>query len=679
MAISLGIDTGGTYTDVVVLDDKCGVVGKAKTLTTKHDLAVGIQNTVEAALPDPPPNIQLVSLSSTLATNAIVEGKRSPICLLLIGYDLDMMDMTNFTTDLKRVIDKKTVVFIQGGHTVTGEEQAPLDISAVRRAILTYAPHVASFAISGFFGVRNPTHELRVKRLVRRLTELPVTCGHELTTHLHAPRRALTVAMNAQLIPLMQQLILGVSKTLNSLGIRAPLMIVKGDGSLMDAKMALERPIETILSGPAASVAGTRHLSNVEDGFVVDIGGTTTDIAVIHNGHPVLNPEGAWVGDRQTMVEAVDVRTTGLGGDSEVCLDEASKLYVGPRRVVPLCLLAKQYPAVLDALCSQLKRYEDGSTINTDVGHFVLRQRPLRIGQSSSSTKQEIWRLLNDSDGLISLSQLLDGVKYPFRHRHCLDELMEQDIVVASAFTPTDAVHVLGQYRCGSVEAAKLGATLWARRLDISKQEFCERVVRQVVVQTEHAVIASALAEEGGLTLKSSDIVGRLLINRALSINNGGVLSATISLRYPIVGIGAPVTTYLPPVAEQLNTSLCIPEHAEVANAIGAVASGVVQTVCILIKPVDAGSAYRVHLPFGVRDFPQLADAVTYTKRVARRVARHRAYQAGASVVKVCCEQHDRTVMISGNQCYIEIEVIATAVGRPQLKDKATVIAPHPI
>jgi len=441
--------------------------------------------------------------------------------------------------------------------------------------------------------VHNPTHELRLKRLVRRLTGLPVTCGHELTTHLHAPRRALTVALNARLISLLQQLILGVRQMLITRDVHAPLMVVRGDGSLMAAKMALEQPVETILSGPAASVIGAGYLSQVGNAFVIDMGGTTTDIATLRNGRPVLNLEGAWVGGQRTMIEAVDVHTTGLGGDSEVRLDEIRNLCVGPRRVIPL----------------------------------------------STPTQQEILRFL--SHGPVPTSQLLGGSPI---YRRYLDELVERGLVVTSAFTPTDAVHVLGQYRCGSVEAAELGAELWARRLGISGREFCKRVVRQVIVQAGRAMIASALAEEGGLTLGSQDSVGRLFIDRALGANNGGNLSVTFSIRRPLIGIGAPVDTYLPSVAEQLHT------------------------LRVLIRPLHGGNAYRAHLPFGVRDFQQLADAITYAKNVARRLAQDRAHRAGSSLVQVHIGHHDRTAQVGSERLYIETEVSATAVGHPQLK-----------
>ena len=130
-------------------------------------------------------------------------------------------------------------------------------------------------------------------------------------------------------------------------GVRAPLMVVKGDGSLVSAEFALARPVETILSGPAASVVGARHLAGEEDVVVADMGGTTTDIALLTDGLPVLDREGATVAGWRTMVEAIAVHTYGLGGDSEVHR-AGNDILVGPRRLVPLSLLCQQYPAMLE-------------------------------------------------------------------------------------------------------------------------------------------------------------------------------------------------------------------------------------------------------------------------------------------------------------------------------------------
>ena len=282
MPVLLGIDTGGTYTDAVLFDEDHGVIGSAKSLTTKHDLSIGVSKAAGAVLPEDPSLIRLVSISTTLATNAIVEGHGNPVCLILIGQRADALERSR----LGQIMAADPVVFVSGGHSAGGVERQPLDIETVRSAVLAHAPRVSAFAVAGHFAVRNAGHEETVRDLIYELTDLPVTCSHELTTNLDAPRRALTAVLNARLIPVLQELIRVVERMLETHRIHAPLMVVMGDGSLKSAQTALVRPVETILSGPAASVVGARYLCGERDGYVVDIGGTTTDIALLKGGWP---------------------------------------------------------------------------------------------------------------------------------------------------------------------------------------------------------------------------------------------------------------------------------------------------------------------------------------------------------------------------------------------------------
>ncbi len=668
MAVLLGIDTGGTYTDAVLYDEQKGVVSSAKALTTKHDLSIGIRNALEAVLPRPLPDIGLVSLSTTLATNAIVEGQTSPICLLLLGYSSDALKRAG----LGQALGNDPVVFIDGGHTLTGQEQMPLDLEAARQAILTYAPQVSAFAISGYFAVLNPAHELAVRDLARELTGLPVSCGHELTSNLHAPRRALTVALNARLIPLLQQLILSVNDMLAEKAIQAPLMVVKGDGSLIEALLALERPVETILSGPAASVVGARHLSGASDVFVVDMGGTTTDIALLHSDRPVLNVAGATVSGWQTMVEAIAIQTSGLGGDSEIRWDEKEGLVVGPRRVVPLSLLAYEQPQVLDILHRQLAK----ETVGPYTGRFALRQRQLSHGQNSLNPEQRaVWEAL--AAGPTPLESLFRTAFQAYSWQRALDQLVEWGLVVISSFTPTDAAHVLGHYRAWSVEAAELGARLWRRRILAlpaigDEGEFCRQVMRQVTVQLGRALVSAALAQTDKVDLNGSGPCRHVFVDRALTGQNEteALVDVALTLHRPLVAIGAPVGTYYPAVAERLHTQLYIPPHAEVANAVGAVVGSVIQRVRVLIKPLPDEAGFRLHSPTGVQDFTELEEAADNAIEAARLLAEDRARRAGATEVQVQVRREDRIYQppdSSGQALYLETEVIAAAVGRPKL------------
>ena len=675
MALLLGIDTGGTYTDAVLYDQEAGVLAAAKALTTKHDLAQGVAEAARAVLPDPAPEIGLVALSTTLATNAVVEGHGRRVCLLLVGFDESALERAS----LRQALGDDPVVFLTGGHTGHGEEQAPLDLAAARAAIEAHAEDVAAFAITGHFAVRNPAHERALRELVRSLTDKPVTCGHELSSDLDAPRRALTALLNARLIPLLQELVVSVRGFLESQGIRAPLMVVKGDGSLIAAEAALGRPIETVLSGPAASAVGARALSGEADVVIADMGGTTTDIAVLRGGQPLLRRDGANVGGWRTMVEAVAVHTVGLGGDSEVGLDREAGLRVGPRRSVPLALLALQHPAMLEHLRAQAEtppRGEHG-------GRFALRLRALDPAGAASLRKAErrIWELL--AEGPLPLSAVVGN----YLDGRALERLVYGGLAVLSGFTPSDAAHVLGLQRGWSLEAARHGAVIWARAAGelaaagagralkgfsaADPEGFCRAVVAQVTRQGCEAIATAVLAEEGsGEPVRArARGLGARLVEKALggTGQGGGLLAVSFRLEAPLVAIGAPAATYFPAIAERLNTRLVVPPHAGVCNAVGAVASGVLQRVSLLIT-APAEGRYRLHLAEGTRDFTDLEDAAASASAAAEKAAAEHARLAGAAEVVVEVERRDRIAPSpDGIKTFIDSTVTARAAGRPRL------------
>ncbi len=671
MTVVLGIDTGGTYTDAVLVDHASGAVMiGAKALTTRHDLSVGIKEAVAAVFDEQtvsPADVGLVGLSTTLATNAIVEGQGSPVCLLLIGYDPALIRQYGFERDLVT----QDVVYLRGGHDGAGNEVEPLDEAAARHAILARRDQVEAFAVSGYFGVRNPAHELRVRALVEELTvpvhgqPLPVTCGHELTTRLNAGRRATTAALNARLIPLLRELIATVRSTLDALGVIAPLMVVKGDGSLVGARWAMRRPIETILSGPAASVVGAWHLAGRRDVWVVDVGGTTTDIAALSDGRPRLNPEGAQVGKWRTMVEAVDVHTVGLGGDSLVCLDSEGHLVIGPRRVVPLCVLASEHAGVVD----ELRRQMGTRRRQHLAGQFVLAQQ--RTARTLSNEDRALLQHL--AAGAQSLTSLVEklpcgpGSLVVWR----IESLEARRLVLRSGFTPTDALHVLGRFERWDAEASWLGAELLAVQANLSPKDFCERVVSDVSNRVTTELVSKVLSNETTLPDWEREPSAALLA-RALGNVPTSDLDCRLTLRHPVVAVGAPVEAYLPRVARQLCTELVIPHHAEVANAVGAVSGGVVLQQRVLIHPLDVNRHFRLHLPDGVRDFSSLEESVAYAQQVVPPQLEALARQAGADQVEVEMGRVDQEAPVKGGwgqQIYLGTELKFMAVGRPSPAD----------
>jgi len=681
MTIALGIDTGGTYTDAVLVETDSGEVqASAKSLTTHHDLSIGIKKAVSQLLAVEHPTlgqIGFVGLSTTLATNAIVEGQGSPVTLLLIGYDSQMLETHGFLDAL--VTDD--IVHVQGGHSADGEQVAVLDTEAVRQAVLDRRGQTAAFAVSGYFGVRNPSHEVQAREIIYQVSQewaerkgqpLPVTCGHELTTKLNSVRRATTAALNARLIPLLQDLTATVRQSLDTMGINAPLMIVKGDGSLVRADWAMRRPIETVLSGPAASVVGTRYLADKSDMWVVDVGGTTTDIAVLRDGLPVLNQEGAEVGGWRTMVEAADVHTVGLGGDSHVRLDGghvagANGLTIGPRRVVPLSLLAAQYPEVVSELDRQLEARERIRL----TGQFALLHRQPET--SLSSQDEDLLAVLKD--GPKSLVWLADHIRYGPLVVRQLDGLVARQLVRRAAFTPTDALHVLSRYEEWETLAARAGGQLLALQMGLSVKAFCEQVVSLMSCRITTELVSKVLGDEATFPMWQHEPAAVALLARATGQAPGSDLECAFALRQPLVAVGAPVEAYLPQTADQLRTELVIPRHSEVANAIGAVAGSVVQRVHAYVRPMEAEAYYRLYLPDGIRDFNRIEQAVSFASEVLPPLAIARAQAAGAEQIEVDVERIDQRTPLKeewGQDLYVETSLTYTAVGRPSLIQSRT-------
>jgi N-methylhydantoinase A/oxoprolinase/acetone carboxylase beta subunit len=659
----LGIDTGGTYTDAVLFDSdadrKSGSVRRfAKALTTKHDLAIGVGQAIDGVLADAgaAPDIRLVSLSTTLATNAIVEGQGSPVCLLMIGHGPDVLKRAG----LEKALDGDPVVFLDGGHSHGGDELAALDLEAAKAAIESHAPHVSAFAVAGYFAVRNPAHEQALRDLIREMTDLPVSCGHELSWRLDAPRRALTALLNARLIPLIYRLVDAVRAMLEERDIRAPLMVVKGDGSLVSAETALEKPVETILSGPAASLVGAHHLSGERDVFVVDMGGTTTDIALLKDGRPVLAAEGATVGGWRTMVEAVAAHTFGLGGDSEVWFadDLAGSLRLGPRRVIPLSLLAVEHPRVLETLRAQAVRGIDGSVARDITGCFAVRLGSRDHDHLSlTAIEERLWQAL--AEGPVALEKLFAAA----HSERALARLVRRGLVAGAGFTPSDAAHLLGRHSQWSVEAAEIGAKLWGRRIDMEAGDFARKIMAFTEQLSAEALVAAALGEGDGPG--DGDYVRYALADD--DQRQGRLLDVTLTLGRPLIAIGAPAATYYPAVAKALHSRLVTPPHGSVANAVGAVAGGVAQTATALIT-APAESRYRVHLSNGIQEFANLEMAAQTAECEVCAIAETLARDAGAEEVRVAAVRNDVIAQgKDGLKVFIESKIVATALGRPKL------------
>jgi len=663
VTLKIGVDTGGTYTDAVLFDDRHGVIAAAKSLTTPHDLAEGIGAALAALPADRRDDVELVSLSTTLATNAVVEGRGAPVCTLLPGFSESQVARSGLA-DAARA---DPIIILAGGHTAGGAEREPLDLAAAARAVERYASEVSAFAVSAMFAVRNPAHEIALKRLIRELTDRPVTCGHELSASLNAPRRALTATLNARLTPFIRRLVDAVRERLDALGIRAPLMMVKGDGSLVSQATALERPVDTVLSGPAASVVGACYLSGRDNAVVADMGGTTTDIAVVTAGRPQTRLDGALVGEWHPMVETLSVYSIGLGGDSEVRFSGGEGIGIGPRRVIPMCLLAERYPSVLEVLGSQ-----DGMGSSQRLGHFaiLLYDDPVLVRRLDADGRR-VWEMLKRSAPL-AVEQLVADDRSAAR---ALARLVRQGLAIYSGFTPTDAAHVLGLSEHWNRDAAVLAARIWARQMrhrygyggwvDGDAEGPSRSVLERMTVLVSEALVRTGVRELDGADAAPAEELVRFLAG-TLGGDGSKVFSVSFNRDYPLLAVGAPARVFFPDAAKRLSMVLDVPYHADVAGAVGSVASKVVQHVRITVTQPSQGR-FRVHGSDGPRDFDKLDAALDHARTEAAAAARERARTAGAPEPDITVDTHENRVDhdIDGS-VFFEATVHATATGTPE-------------
>jgi N-methylhydantoinase A/oxoprolinase/acetone carboxylase beta subunit len=657
----LGIDTGGTYTDAVLFRENEGVIAKAKSLTTRHDLSQGVSGAVEAALGRSGVSgseIAMVSLSTTLATNALVEGQGGRAALVMIGFGSD--DVTR--GGLSEALGTDPVIFLPGGHDVHGNE-TPLDMTALEDALPTLGATVSSFAVAGYFAVRNPAHEIRVRDRIRELSHKPVTCSHELSSKLGGPRRALTTLLNARLVSIIDRLIGSTEEFLERSGIAAPLMVVRGDGALMSAAEARLRPIETILSGPAASLVGARYLTGLDDAVVSDIGGTTTDVAVLQGGRPRLAPDGANVGGHNTMVEAVALRTYGLGGDSEVHIDERgleAKITLGPRRLLPLSLLAASHgESVLSVLDSQLRATHAGR----HDGRFAVQIHAQLDSEALQPQEQGLLSRIGSTP--VPLNTLLTMNS----QRAVLDRLVSRGLVHLSGITPSDALHVLGRQNQWSAEAARFGLQIAARRksgagreIAASAEDLAEKIVARLTRQSSEVVLSACLAEDGA---EAIDPAVSLAVDRALK-RTPGIARFAVALDCPLVGLGASAPVYYPAIAEMLGAQSIIPADADVANAIGAVVGQIRVVVVVTITSPEEG----LYVIAGAGDTMSVvgeAKALDLARDRATTAARAKAGQEGAEDILLFQEEEISAPEIEGSRKLVEARIIATATGRPRV------------
>lgn len=488
MAYIIGIDTGGTYTDAVLLnaDKKTsdGVIRKSKSFTTHEKLEDGIGNSLEKLkLTEKEINgIEKVVLSTTLATNAIVEGKIHDVGLILMGGVP------------KGKLAAEHIFEIRGKVNIKGRVLLDIDKYEVVNAVKILEKKVDAIAVSGVSSVRNPILEKKVKKIINSVSDMPVVCGHELASDLGFLERTNTAVINGGLLPIISTFIEAIRAVLDKNGICAPVFVVKGDGTIAKIDVIKNTPVDTVLSGPAASIIGAINLTEMEHAVVSDMGGTTTDTGVVRNKRVELSPDGAQVGDWKIRIKSAKLYTFGLGGDSRIKINPGI-IDIGPERILPACR--------------------------------------------------------NGCEGI----------------------------------TPTDILHCSNDFNMWNSSKAEEAVKAQSEIVGVSVDDYI-------------SIAKSAVAKK---------------------INDN--IEQYRELELPTIAIGAPARSWYEITKERYDLKLIVPEHYEVANAIGAATAGICVSGESVIRPGEDGGGYLVHANTERFAFNDIAVALKKSLEVSRQHA----------------------------------------------------------
>jgi N-methylhydantoinase A/oxoprolinase/acetone carboxylase beta subunit len=641
MNLGLGIDTGGTYTDAVVMDLEDGtIIDSNKSLTTSPDLIKGIVNSIDGLKAEYLANVRFTSVSTTLATNTTLEGKGYPAGLILIGYNIS------------RKIPTDHILSIEGRHDADGNEVEPLgDLDNVKEFVTMNQHKVSSFAISSYFGVRNPEHELMIKKTIQELTDLPVVCGHELSMDLGAYERALTALLNAQLIPVIDQFIRSVRSVMHAKNINSVLMMMRCDGSLVRIEEALKKPVESIFSGPAASLLGAAHLTGFKDCLTVDVGGTSTDISMIQGGMPEISNSGAVVGGWDTMVKAIKMNTSAIGGDSHVWMKE--RTYIGPNRVIPLCLCASEFPSIISKLQNTEKTFRRIMNDIIQPTTFFMSNGAKSHSLHASELEIEEMEIFDAiSEKPSSISDIATKTnKHPLMFESILRRLIQKRYVKQVGFTPTDVLHVTGDYTRWDSSASMLGAAIISEYVSMEPFYFCARLKEDVA----RSIVLNLIAH-------CTDNVKKADLEKIL--NGTELLKFTI--KTPVVMVGAPVAAYVKDMKYLIDADIRVPEYHEVGNAVGALVGNVVYREEVLIRPKAPGSSeYRLFSDKGRQTFDGYQEALDMANSLVNRKVSEYMAGYGLSMDNVRFDLESNNIGSIGT-VPLETKIVGVAVGSPR-------------
>ena len=638
MKIGIGIDTGGTFTDAVAYDfETKSVLAKGKALTTHACLQDGIGAALDTLPEEYIKTAEIVALSTTLATNACLENKGSRCKLVIFGLTDQLIE--NNHIDKKYGIPMESVTAVETNGSADGLRVDIPDWDQFLSEKGDWLSDADVLACSELYSANNGAPaEKAFQQVIRDRFDIYTVCAHEITNEINVIARGATAMLNARLLPIINDFIGSILEDLKKRDCHAPVTVIRSDGSRMNAEATLNKPVETILSGPSASVLAGKSFYNGDHYLTVDMGGTTTDVSVVIGGQPAPARGGIQLGNWRTTVKGIFAAPFALGGDTRVYSEfKTASLKLGVRRVEPLCQAAVKWPEIKDMLSRIVNVRNKHIGPNPVHEILYLLHEPERPELYSEDEQRLIRELKNGPLILEDLEERTGLDIYRFR----TERLESEEIIMRCGLTPTDFMHIKGDYTAYDREASVLGARFLLASLarDDNEKELSalcddvyEAVEERMYVNLVHILLRQMYPDRFGEEL---DPQLEFLIRRTWEDRRNAkspILNQFFGSEMALVGIGAPIHVFLPEVAEALGAECILPEHHDVANAIGALQAEIHSVVRLEVTQwhTDSGLVYVAHLPGGSRRCETIEEAIEILEKAAAKEAVKEARARGA-------------------------------------------------
>ncbi len=668
MKIGIGIDTGGTCTDAVVyrFTDK-KILAYAKTHTTKDDLSRGIGRALERLPRELVEQAEVIALSTTLATNACVENKGGRAKLVLFGASPAVMAKS--CENYGMVLDE-SVLMVNSETRTTGEIVEPPDWDAFDADLeKNFETYEAAGIVELFAKKTGAVLEQEASKRIRSRYDIPIVCGNELFTEYNIIKRGASTLLNARLISIIEAFTDAVKTALANLNIQAPFVIVRSDGSLMTEKFAKTHPIETLLCGPVASVMGAAELTDQQNCMIIDMGGTTTDIAFVKDGEAKKVNGGVHIGKWNTFVKGLFVDTFGLGGDSGVLVRDNQEIVLEDEKVMPLSMVAHRFPQVIPCL-KQIAEKPIHLRGARDSIYLTLRDIAGK-GSYSQMEHHIAALLLGNPLSLEELGNQLGVTLLPSQ----IERLIREGVIIRCGVTPTDAMHCLGDFTKYDVTAAQYGIEALCHRLNMDVTQFATAVYDAVKKKLYSNIVRIML--EDAYPKLSKDGMGEqleFLISQSYDSGKQGqkpsFFHMDITTPATLVGVGAPTHIFLEDVGKLLGTKVVISEYSQVANALGAVVGNVCaqKTAEVTLNTEDGYyTVFGCGQRYVVEDLEQ---AKALAKTTAVEGAKSEAILRGASQdTSLNLEEQEDIVETKAGDVFLGYRVTAVVSGQLDLQN----------